>query len=84
MEMRVDYILPTGLTNMNRDEPFKDVDMAKEWGCLEPDKFWFVPMTHKFAPIILNNWDLDWMGWKYNEKYMLIPISDIHAIEKHF
>ena len=66
---------------MDRNEPFKDIAMAKKWGCLKPDKFMFVPVTHKFAPIILNNWDLDWMGWKYDDKYMLIPISDIHAIE---
>jgi len=72
------------LEKMDRNEPFKDIVMAKKWGCLKPDKFMFVPVTHKFAPIILNNWDLDWMGWKYDEKYMLIPISDIHAIEKHF
>jgi len=62
-------------------EPFEDVEMAKKWGECSPS-YIFVPLTHLLANIIVNNWELDLMGWKYDEKYMLVPKSIVVEINK--
>jgi len=65
-----------------RSEPFEDIDMAKKWDCKDIEKFIFVPLTHKIAHVILFNYELDLMGWKSDEKYMLVPKYDVTLIIK--
>ncbi len=64
-----------------RSEPFEDIDMAKKWDC-KYGPFIFVPLTHIIAHVIVNNYELELMGWKFDEKYMLVPKYVVTLITK--
>ena len=63
-------------------KPFEDIKMAENWGCKDIENFIFVPLTHIIAHVIVNNYELELMGWKFDEKYMLVPKYVVTLITK--